>query len=238
MNPFPMRRLQQAVLAAGLLASAMAQAVTMTTTTEFGLPLVGGASLSSSGSLALFDPALGNLTGASLTLFASGSAAVDIHNRPHVFSGPAETGGSMRVDLYVDWSSGFSPMQSAVFVSGSDGFLSLEGTWSAAPGTTTTNALQGSNSKTFNLASILTSLSGTGSFLVMSEMTPPFDGRVGVANGGQQFSALKNAAYATGARLTYTYTPASAPVPEPGAWALMLLGLAAVGSGVRARSRR
>ena len=105
----PMRHLQQAVLTAGLLASAMAQAVTMTTTTEFGLPLVGGASLSSSGSLALFDPALGSLTGASLTLFASGSAAVDILNRPNFLSGPDETGGSMGVDLYVDWSSNFQP---------------------------------------------------------------------------------------------------------------------------------
>ena len=180
-----------------------------------------------------FDPALGTLTGATLSVSeaTSGYAYVedlDVSGFLAVGSGRGEIGVNMptidSVSAFSSWSG------NGVFLSPFDGVADFAGSDSAY--------FSGSNSNTasdlFPATAPLSNFIGSGflfSEIIVSQYT-------GFYHYPGYYNFLYYNTVSGDVSLTYTYTPnAPSPgVPEPATWSLMLLGFA--GSGAALRSRR
>jgi PEP-CTERM motif len=240
-------RLKGLVCAAGLLAGPVAQALTIST--EFGLPTSLASATITSGSLSYFDPQLGTLTGARLELFSSYSGVAVMRDRDFGGFGQARSDGDVKGQVLVNWDSTHVPLMNTLtaaerlvatgptFPPPVELHYEATGLWKVpVPAAASSEApISGSGFRAFDLAPILSSLQGQGSFSLGNQvyLDQPFrfTSHTPRESSGVVVNFVTDSLYGTGARLTYTYT--AAPVPEPGTSLLSVAGLVLVGALVK-----
>lgn len=216
-----------AFLLASMGLAAAAQGATISFT--FGLPIVQATTeINQTGLLGLFNPALGTLTGASLTYQSAATTSISLTNTAAQNQNARATS---RMDIF--WTSSLGSLNPLIAAPPIAMSFTTGGAQSYTPGQSRTfGPLTDSDSITQNLNSILASLIGVGTFGLncVSETS------IAVFGGGGNVRSRQDTTAGCGAEIVYTYTPTPTRTPEPGS--LALVGMAAAGLGLAARRRR
>ena len=221
------KQIALAIVVASTLGVAQASVVT----SAFGLPVAESLTdIIETGVLNKFNPALGTLTGASLTLFGSGTTTISLTNvstqSPSSFANSSMGINFTSTLLSLDTVLGVNPEISLLATTGA--------AQSYASGQTRTfGPLTSAASFTVNLSSILSSLSAAGNYELTCESQSDL-----TYSGGAKIRGFQDSTGGCGARVTYTYSALSeaSTVPEPASLALVM-GALAISVGVARRRR-
>lgn len=217
-----------AFLLASMGLAAAAQGATISF--QYGLPIVQATTeINQTGLLGLFNPALGTLTGASLTYQSAATTTITLTNRA-----AQNQNARAASEMEILWSSSIASLTPLLAAPAMIMNFSTGAAQSYTPGQSRTfGPLTDSDSITQNLNSILASLVGVGTF----GLTCVSETSLAVIGGGGNVRGAQSTTAGCGAAITYTYTPTPPTrTPEPGS--LALVGMAAVGLGVAARRRK
>ncbi len=216
-----------AVMAMTAVASA-AQAATISF--QYGLPLVESTTeINQTGLLNKFNVPAGTLTGASLEIFGAATTTITLTNN-------AAQSQNARATASVDlaWSSTLGGLDAILADDISLAFTTGAAQSYATGQSRTFGPLTDTGGFTYDLSSILASLTGAGTFDINCESLSG----VNVIGGGGNVRSAQTTTAGCGARVTYTYNAAPPPpaIPEPGTLALVALALAGVGAARRRRA--
>jgi hypothetical protein len=204
---------------AAVVAAAGAQAATLTY--QYGLPISQYTTeISETGLLGLFDPALGTLTGATLTYFSAGSTSITLTNTAAQDQTARSTSG-----MDVLWSSALAALDP--LLADQQLLYSTGAALSYAPGQSRTfGTLSDAVNTSPVLSGILAALTGVGSLPLMCQTLTSLT----VVGGGGNVRATQDTTAGCGAQITYTYSPSSVPEPTSLVLAAMALGVLGVAS--------
>ncbi len=216
-----------AVMALTVLASA-AHAATISY--QYGLPLAETTTeINQTGLLSQFNPSMGLLTGASLEIFGSATTTITLTSN-------AANNQNARATSSVDlaWSSTLGGLD-AILADDIALAFTTGAAQSYTPGQSRSfGPLTDSGTFSYDLAAILASLTGTGTFDINCESLSG----VNVVGGGGNIVSAQTTTAGCGARVTYTFDQATPPpaIPEPGTLALVGLALAGIGAARRRKA--
>ena len=178
--------------------------------------------ITQTGSLALFDSALGTLTGVTLTLNGQNVTTLSLTNNA---AQEQTTRATASTDLFFSSNlAGLSFTNPVISLSATTGFVTL-----AAGETQSYGPLSDSDSAVLNPLASLFSVAGGGSFNISCESLSG----IAITGGGGNIGSTQATQAACGAAISYEYTTRTNRTPEPAT--LALLGLCAIGAGVARR---
>ena len=221
------KQIALAVLVASTLGAAQASVLT----SAFGLPIAESLTdIVETGVLNKFNPALGTLTGASLTMFGSGTTTISL-TKVSTQSQSSFANSSMDINftstlLSLDALLGVNPEISLLATTGA--------AQSYASGQTRTfGPLKSAANVTVDLSSILSALTGAGTYELTCESQSLL-----TYSGGAKMRGFQDSTGGCGARVSYTYTAVRGTnaVPEPASLALVM-GALAIGVGATRRRK-
>lgn len=169
--------------------------------------------ISQTGSLDLFDSALGTLNSVTLTLTGSDTTTISLTNRA---ANPQTVRATGTVDLMFSSSLAGLDLSSVIMgLSATTGFVTL-----ASGASQSFGPLTDTDSAVLTPLASLFSVAGGGSFNISCTSISG----IALTGGGGNVDSSQTTTAGCGASIVYDYTPTTTPVPEPTSMALVGLG--------------